>query len=706
MDGTTSVAFLKGVGSRKAVVLGEVGIVTVDDLLAYYPRRYLDRRSIKRVRALVDGELTTVVGTIVRTQLEQPTSGKARFKAWLDDGSGLLELTWFRSVRYFSRFFTKGESLAVHGKVSFFGNQAQMQHPDYDRLTPENAVGGEKGSDDFALFNTGAIIPLYHTTEAMKQAGLASRQLRVLIKRALEEVPFREQENLPLSIIRQYGLIPQWEAEREIHLPSSPEKLEQARYRLKWTELFYAQLLFALRRSTLRRNRAAVRFTHSGELTRKLHESLPYQLTEGQKQAVRDIYRDLRSGSPMNRLLQGDVGAGKTMVAMFAMALAVDNGLQAMVMAPTEILAVQHALVMKRFFAPLGIELGLLTGKQGKKERRATLEKLRTGDMQLVVGTHALLEPDVQYANPGLVIIDEQHRFGVLQRKALQEKAANPHVLLMTATPIPRTLSMGMFGDLDLSIIRDKPVGRQPIKTVLKKEQDKPSVYHFVREQIAAGRQGYIIYPLVEESEKMDLKAAVESYEELSTAIFPDLSIGLIHGQMSPDEKEHVMERFRQREFSILVGTTVIEVGVDVPNATVMIIEHAERFGLAQLHQLRGRVGRGEHPSTCILLTAKMTADARERLLAMVSTNDGFVLSELDAKIRGVGNLLGKEQSGTLSGLRIADLNTDEAIMAAARQAAFTLVEADAQLRATEHRMVREHYMRYYHERFSLADIG
>jgi ATP-dependent DNA helicase RecG len=502
------------------------------------------------------------------------------------------------------------------------------------------------------------------------------------------------------------NLLPLAESYREIHFPSSHHQLARARYRMKWTELFYAQLLFALRHSAIRRNRAAVKFTHSGEATKKLYASLPYALTDAQKNAIRELYRDFRSGSPMNRLLQGDVGSGKTIVAMFAMALAADNGLQSAFMAPTEILAVQHYLVMKRFFNPLGLQVGMVTGKQGKKERQAVLAALGSGELHIAVGTHAMIEPGVNYASLGLVIIDEQHRFGVLQRKALQEKATHPHVLLMTATPIPRTLTMGVFGDLDVSVIRQMPVGRIPVRTVVRSEEEKLKVYGFLRAQIAEGRQGYIVYPLVEESEKMDLKAAVESYQELSATLFSDLRLGLIHGQMTPDEKESVMELFRGGEIDLLVGTTVIEVGVDVPNATVMVIEHAERFGLAQLHQLRGRVGRGEHRSTCFLLHAKMTAEARERLAAMESTTDGFLISEIDARIRGAGNILGKEQSGTLSGLRVADLNKDFDIMQSARAAAFRLVEKDGQLRDAEHVMIRACYLRQYHDRFTLADIG
>ena len=706
MTGTTSILYLKGVGSKKASILKEAGIATIDNLFDYFPRRYLDRRAMKNIGTLIDGETVTVVGKVLKTQLEGDTPGKARFKAWLGDATGSLELTWFKGVRYFSRSVVQGEALAVHGKVTYFQHHPQMQHPDYDRLsvTPHESADGV--TSDFELYNTGKIIPLYPTTEAMKQAGLPSRQMRNLIVRAFEGlIPGRE-DNLSSEILSAYSLMPLADAYREMHFPSSDEALARARYRMKWTELFYAQLLFALRHNAIRQIKSAVRFTHSGQITEKLYSSLPYELTDAQKNAIREIYRDLKSGSPMNRLLQGDVGSGKTIVAMFAMALAADNGLQSAFMAPTEILAVQHYLGMKRFFQPLGLKVGLLTGKQGKKERQAVLSALSSGELNIALGTHAMIEKGVSYAGLGLVIIDEQHRFGVLQRKALQEKAINPHVLLMTATPIPRTLTMGVFGDLDVSVIRQMPAGRTPVKTYCRPEKESAKVYDFLRTQVAEGRQGYIVYPLVEESEKMDLKAAVESYEQLSAEVFPDLRLGLIHGQMTPDQKEEVMSQFRLGELHLLVGTTVIEVGVDVPNATVMIIEHAERFGLAQLHQLRGRVGRGEHRSTCFLLYAKLTDEARERLAAMDSTTDGFTISEIDARIRGAGNILGKEQSGTLSGLKIADLNSDVDIMQSARSAAFHLVEQDNSLQAANHSMIKRYYHRYFQERSSLADIG
>jgi len=706
MTGATSILYLKGVGSKKGAILKEVGIATIDNLFDYFPRRYLDRRAMKNIGTLIDGETVTVVGKVLKTQLEGETPGKARFKAWIGDATGVLELTWFKGVRYFSRSVVQGEALAVHGKVTYFQHNPQMQHPDYDRLslTPHESADGVRS--DFELYNTGKIIPLYPTTEAMKQVGLTSRQMRNLIVRAFEELIPGKEDNLSSAILTEYSLMPLAEAYREMHFPSSDEALARARYRMKWTELFYAQLLFALRHHSIRQIKSAVRFTHSGQITEKLYSSLPYELTDAQKNAIREIYRDLKSGSPMNRLLQGDVGSGKTIVAMFAMALAADNGLQSAFMAPTEILAVQHYLGMKRFFQPLGLQVGLLTGKQGKKERQAVLSALSSGELNIALGTHAMIEKGVTYASLGLVIIDEQHRFGVLQRKALQEKAIHPHVLLMTATPIPRTLTMGVFGDLDVSVIRQMPAGRTPVKTYCRPEKESAKVYDFLRTQVAEGRQGYIVYPLVEESEKMDLKAAVESYEQLSADVFPDLRLGLIHGQMTPDQKEEVMSQLRHGELHLLVGTTVIEVGVDVPNATVMIIEHAERFGLAQLHQLRGRVGRGEHRSTCFLLYAKLTDEARERLAAMDSTTDGFTISEIDARIRGAGNILGKEQSGTLSGLRIADLSSDVDIMQSARTAAFQVVEQDGPLQAANHSMIKRYYHRYVQERSSLADIG
>jgi ATP-dependent DNA helicase RecG len=702
MAAISSIQGIKGVGPKRAAALAEAGIRTVADLCDCFPRRYLDRTRIRKIGELVDGETVTVVGTVSETRLENGGRGRSRFKATVSDGSGLLELTWFRGIHYFSRSIASGDVVAVHGKVAYFGHRPGMQHPDYDRL---DRPGGDGPGDD-ELFRTGVIIPIYPTSEAMKQAGVNSGVLRAIVHRAFRDLPPAFEEHLVPEMLETYGLMPIGKAYRQIHFPDSAEELERARYRMKWSELFFHQLFFALRRSEERRGPAAVQFDHSGNMTSGLHAGLPFEMTGAQKQAVREIYHDLRSGRQMNRLLQGDVGSGKTLVAQFAMALAADNGVQSAFMAPTEILAFQHFMGLRRSMEPLGLKIGLLTGKQGKKERQSKLDGIGSGEVDIVVGTHAIIEGEVRFHRLGLAIIDEQHRFGVLQRKALQEKAGNPHILLMTATPIPRTLTMGVYGDLDVSVITEMPAGRSPIRTRLCREEEKSKLYQLLREEVGQGRQVYIVYPLVEESEKMDLKAATESYQQLGAEVFPDLRLGLIHGKLPAADKEAVMERFRQGEIDILVGTTVIEVGVDVPNATVMVIEHAERFGISQLHQLRGRVGRGVHRSSCFLVYSNLSGDARERLQAVSSTNDGFRLSEIDLKIRGAGNMLGCEQSGTVSGLRIADLLADAAIMRSAREAAFDLIRRDDRLEHPAHGMIREYYYGRFRKRVELADVG
>ncbi|HWR01420.1 MAG TPA: ATP-dependent DNA helicase RecG [Chlorobaculum sp.] len=697
----SSLQGIRGVGPRRAAILAEAGIRSIDDLYDYFPRRYLDRTRLKKIRSLVDGETVTVVGTVTETRLENGGRGQSRFKAQVSDGSGLLDLTWFRGVHYFSKSIAAGDTVAVHGRVTFFGRLPGMQHPDYDRLDRR----GQEGPGDDELYNTGAIIPIYPTSEVMKQAGLNSGAIRTIVHRAFRDLPVRFDEHLSDGIMAACRLMPIDEAYRQIHFPSSPEELDRAVYRMKWDELFFSQLFFALRRTGERR-KASVRFDHSGIRTASLHERLPFKMTDAQKQAVRELYHDLRSGRQMNRLLQGDVGSGKTLVAQFAITLAVDNGLQAAFMAPTEILAFQHAIGMKQALEPLGLRIALLTGKRAKKERQAVLASIGSGEVDVVVGTHAIIEDEVQFHRLGLVVIDEQHRFGVMQRKALQDKAENPHVLLMTATPIPRTLTMGAYGDLDVTVIAEMPPGRTPIRTRLCREQDKEALYESIRAEVGQGRQAYIVYPLVEESEKIDLRAATESFEHLKSEVFPDLRLGLIHGQLPPAEKESVMDSFRSGLLDILVGTTVIEVGVDVPNATVMVIEHAERFGISQLHQLRGRVGRGVHSSSCFLVYSKLAGDAAERLHALESTTDGFRLSEIDLQLRGAGNMLGREQSGAVSGLRIADILTDGEIMRSARTAAFDLVRKDETLRRPENATIRDYYMNTFRCGVTLADVG
>ena len=704
--GDIPVTAIKGIGPRKAALLKEVGIETIADLYDYFPRRYLDRRSVKQIGSLTSGETVTVAGTVRRFGMQMERNRRAPLKIRLSDKTGVLELIWFRGISHISRALREGDALAVYGKVVFYGNMPQIVHPEFEHLNRDRGEDSGKHDDDCNLMHTGEIVPLYSSSEQLKQAGLGSRGLRLIMRKAfgLKSSLFRE--NLPEDIIGHHNLLPLGEAYRMMHFPASPEMLERARYRFKWTELFYVQLFFALRRSCMQKDGEVVRFDHSGDYTAKLYEMLPFSMTEAQQKAVREIYRDLRSGKRMNRLLQGDVGCGKTLVAMFAVALAADNGLQAAFMAPTEILAFQHYMVMRKFAEPLGLRAGFLGGRQPGKERREILAELEAGRLHIVVGTHAMIEEAVRFKKLGLAVIDEQHRFGVLQRKALQEKAASPHILLMTATPIPRTLSMGFFGDLDVTVIDQLPGGRKPVRTRVCRQSEKPDVLRFVSQQIEQGRQAYVVYPLVEESEKIDLKAAMESFAELRGELLPGIRMGLIHGRMLSDEKESVMNAFRSGMLDLLVGTTVIEVGVDVPNATVMVIENAERFGLAQLHQLRGRVGRGEHQSYCFLLSAAAGSDARARLSALEENEDGFRLSEIDAVLRGTGNLLGKEQSGVVSGLKVADIVEDYDIMRSARRAAFDIADRDPGLRDDGDTVIREYYIKHYHGKYVLADIA
>ncbi len=702
----TDIKFLKGIGPNRADALYRAGIRTFEDFLNFFPRRYLNRTLIKSIAALREGELATVVGEIKSVRLEGSSWKNRRLVVQLFDKTGVLELTWFQGAAYLQKIFKAGEALAVSGKVGFFGSRPQMLHPDFDKLSALETDAQDGELNDYELFNTGKIVSLYSTTEAMKQVGLHTRAVRRLMRQLLEQAVPHIEENLSPALLEAYRLMPLKDAYTQIHFPQTLEELERARFRLKWTELFFMQLLFALRKEEISSTVHATPFEKVGDFTNKLYRSLPYEMTDAQKRVIKEIRADLRSGIQMNRLLQGDVGSGKTLVAMFAMMIALDNGVQCAFMAPTEILATQHYLTLKSMLSPLGVSIELLVGKQRKKLREELLESIATGKTQIVVGTHALIQDKVQFHNLGLAIIDEQHRFGVLQRKALQDKALNPHILLMTATPIPRTLAMTLYGDLDVSIIDEMPKHRKPIVTYLRHESEREKVYEAVEAELRKGRQAYIVYPLVEESEKVDLAAAVESYEYLKNHVFADYRVGLIHGRMFPYEKEEEMQMFRSGKTRVLVGTTVIEVGVDVPNATIMVIEHAERFGLAQLHQLRGRVGRGSEQSYCYLLYDKLSADAKARLAAMEATNDGFKISEVDAQLRGAGNIMGTQQSGNITTLKIANLNEDTDILQSARQAAFALVAQDPHLRQPEHKGIRDYYIRHFRHKYGLSDVG
>lgn len=682
---SAAVRYLAGVGPRRAEVLARVGVHTVRDLLHYFPRRYLDRSTIVPLRRLDEHVgVATVVG-VVRLVGMVEGKGRKRFELILEDESGgRLKCVWFNRLGWVSKAFKPGDRVAFHGKVQRFGYTFSMTHPDFDRLDGEGAA-----------LATGRIIALYPGGAALEKVGLTSRTLRRILHAFFKQHGLKLPEVLPTWIRTRYELIDGRVALRAVHFPRSQAELARARERLKFEELFFLQLMLAHSKQ-IRQVVAGPRFGPPGErFHRFLNDILPFELTGAQKRVLDDIIRDTMSGLQMNRLIQGDVGSGKTVVAMAAILHAVDNGYQSAFMVPTEILAEQHYANMRRYLDPLSVEVRLLLGGQRKSFREEMLAELAEGRAHVAVGTHAVIQESVQFYRLGLAIVDEQHRFGVVQRAELLGKGENPHTLLMTATPIPRSLAMTLYGDLDISIIDERPAGRKPVITWIRSEKRRGEVYAFLREQLRQGRQAYVVYPLVEESEKMDLQDAQNGYQRLKE-LFRSYRVDLIHGRMLPYEKEEAMARFKNGATDILVATTVIEVGVDVPNATVMIIEHAERFGLSQLHQLRGRVGRGAEQSYCILMVdSRRTTEAEVRLQVMAETDDGFKISEMDLKLRGAGDFFGTRQSG-LPDLKIADITQDQPILIKAREAAFELIRRDPKLEAPEHAVLRAYYERFY----------
>ncbi|MFQ5602928.1 MAG: ATP-dependent DNA helicase RecG [bacterium] len=690
----TSVQYLKGIGEKRARRLKEIGVETILDLLYYFPRRYLDRSHITQIKDLKSEMMATVVGKVQFCGIKQ--GRRKRFILTLFDGTGFLNCIWFHRVEYWNKLFEKGETIAFSGKVGFFG-EFQMVHPEFDRLTDE-------GDDNF--LHTGRIIPLYPSTEALTKVGLDSRGFRRALKTALRENVCFLRESLTSEILKRQGLVGLRPAMENVHFPSDKNALRAARKRLKFEELFYLELMLAFRKKSIEIKRKGILFLKVGDRTRKLIESLPFELTQAQKRVLKEIREDMKKESPMNRLLQGDVGSGKTIVALISMMMAVENGYQAALMAPTEILAEQHFLTLHKLLEELGVKIVLLKGEQKKRQRSEILAAIETGEAAIVVGTHAVIQEGVKFKKLGMAIVDEQHRFGVLQRATLMEKGDVPDVLVMTATPIPRTLSLTLYGDLNFSIIDELPPGRKPIATYWRSDKKRSDIYQFVKSKIAEGEQVYIIFPLVEESEKMDLKAAIESYDNLRQGIFAEFKVGLLHGRMKGEEKEQVMLEFKAGHLQVLVSTTVIEVGIDVPNATIMIVENAERFGLPQLHQLRGRVGRGHKKSYCFLIAQyPISHDARTRLNTLAETNDGFKIAEVDLKLRGPGEFFGTRQHG-LPQLRIADIVHDTELLLKAREEAFELARKDKQILDFHNAPVRAHFFKNYREKFELARIG
>lgn len=739
---TQSVQFLKGIGERRAEMLAKYGIRSVHDLLFYVPRRYIDRTSVVKIAELrraafrpsVSSEDLsadvqkdyTVVGD-VRSFSVYGTGAKSRFVLILGDDTGTMQLVWFGGVNYWKKRFAVGEVIAASGRPTTFGGNLQFVHPDIDKIG-EKALLEEKDEpvDWTRTLHTGGLVPLYSSGKDLERVGLDSAGFRRVIGNAMRHLADEIEETLPATVLQQRRLVPLATAMRSVHFPKTQSELAAGLRRLKYEELFYFQLKLALKRHVVKADTHGISFNVQSKLARRLVDSLPFTLTSAQVRVIREIAEDMKSPKPMNRLLQGDVGSGKTIVALIAMLIAVENGYQAVFMAPTEILAEQHYKTIVALLQGIEVNARLLIGAQRTKLRRDILEDVRRGSAQIVVGTHALFEKDVEFANLGLVVIDEQHRFGVLQRQALQKKGKNPDVLVMTATPIPRTLSLTLYGDLDVSIIDELPRNRKPIKTILRYEEEKEAMYHFVRDEIKKGRQAYFVYPLIEESEKVDLKAATVHFEHLQKDVFSDLRLGLLHGRMSSEEKDEIMRRFKNHELDILVATTVIEVGIDVPNASVMVIENAERFGLAQLHQLRGRVGRGSEQSYCILLSRKwiaahaqrLSADpvkwqeamneqrlAERRLATMVQTNDGFKIAEVDLQLRGPGDFFGTRQSG-MPEFKVADIVNDTQLLNDARHDAFEIIERDPRLLHPEHLVIRNTLQSFHREAFALMRVA
>ena len=687
---TFPVTRLPGIGSVRAHALREIGVATVNDLLQFIPRRYLDRSTMLRIcdlrvppmaarsttmSASQSRQEVTIIGTIGR--IARVPGRTRRTVVTISDGTGTLDCVWFGAADWIERVFSAGDQVAVSGAVKRF-RAIQMTHPEIESL-------GESEED---LVHMGRVIPIYSQPGELSSCGLHSRGMRRLIRKTLDYVAGRIIDPVPVDILSRQALLPLTETFRQAHFPDSFAHAAEARRRLVFDEFFGLELAVVRRKFLRARESSGIEFPQVGERFTQLLNRLPFELTNGQKQVLREIRRDMRSSAPMSRLLQGDVGSGKTLVALFCAVMAADNGYQTAIMAPTEVLAEQHALTVGRLLFEVGIDCVLITGSISLAQRRRATAEIAAGQVPVVIGTHALLSGDLEFHKLGLVIVDEQHRFGVLQRNILRSKGNHgtvPDLLVMTATPIPRSLAQTLYGDLDVSVLSEKPPGRQPIITIRCPVRKPERAWRAVREAIERGEQAYVVFPLIDQSEKMDLKAVTEGYEELRNGPLKGCRMGLLHGRMSPGERDRTMGEFTAGQLDLLASTTVIEVGVDVPNATTMVIEGAERFGLAQLHQLRGRIGRGAKPSACYLVPgAPLTEDAKQRMDAITKSNDGFYLAEVDLEIRGPGEFFGTRQSG-MPEFRLAHVVKDALILAQARDEACMVLEHDVDLQAPEH---------------------
>lgn len=677
----SDVQYLKGVGPRKGEVLKKNGIQTVFDVFYYVPRKYLDRTLITRLGEVAEGMSVTVLGTVAAAGIAR--GRKPRFVVILEHDREQLELVWFKGYKYLERAFDIGDVICASGTVRFYG-RPYLPHPEFEIV----------GSRDEETIHTGRLIPIYPENSSLKNIGLHSRGLRRIIKPALDRLIENPCETIPDRWRGKYGLYDLTRAIKQVHFPESLDAADSGRQRLAFEELFYLELILAGRHKNRRARSDGIVLHPPKKNGRKLLDNLGFKLTKAQVKALNEIYADMQAGYQMNRLIQGDVGSGKTIVAVLAMLGAVECGYQAAVMAPTEILAEQHYYSVSDLLEPLGMKVALLTSSVKGGGRQKTMSEISSGEASVVVGTHALIQKKVAFARLGFVVVDEQHRFGVAQRGVLQAKgkesstSVKPDILVMTATPIPRTLAMTLYGDLDVSVIDEMPPGRIPVVTRLVPENKRKEMYDFIRRKATEGQSAFIVYPLVEETEKSDLNAATEGYEKLRNDVFGDLKVGLLHGRMKGVEKAGIMTEFKEKRINVLAATTVVEVGLDVPSATIMAIEHAERFGLSQLHQLRGRVGRSHMKSHCFLLTGSNVGDdARRRIEALTTTSDGFRIAEIDLEIRGPGEIFGTRQHG-LPELRVARL-TDSRLVSLARRLAFEMIDEDPGLKTPENGRIR-----------------
>jgi len=696
----TPIQYVKGVGPKLAKLFEKKGILTVEDALYFLPRCYEDRTNLKKISELKTGTKETGFGEILLSGIAFYQNRRKRiFEVVVGDGSGSVTLKWFRgNERYLRERFKKGRQLIFSGEVRWFNHQREIHHPDVE------IVEGDVEKD---YLNFKRIVPIYSETE-----GLYQKTMRRLMKTILDGYADELSSPLSAEILERQDLINFSEAFRRVHFPPEGESIDalnlqrsDAHRRIIFDEFFFLELGMALKKKGVALE-PGISFKTDGVLVQKLLNHLSFKLTRAQARVLAEIKEDLEKPHPMNRLIQGDVGSGKTVVALLACLYIMESGYQAAIMAPTEVLAEQHFLNLHRWLEPLGVKVVLLTSSVKSSEREDVYERIRSGDVQLTIGTHAVIQEVVEFNRLGIAIIDEQHKFGVVQRGLLKKKGENPDVLVMTATPIPRTLAMTIYGDLDVSVIDEMPPGRMPVETKVVPESGRPRVYRIVEEEVKKGRQVFIVYPLVEESEKLDLKDATRMAEHLQKKVFPDFRIGLLHGRMKSDEKEAIMMDFKEGRIQVLVATTVIEVGVDIPNASLMLVEHAERFGLSQLHQLRGRIGRGHYPSKCILLAQyRSSEEAKTRLRAMEKTTDGFKIAEEDLALRGPGEFLGIRQSG-LPDFRVAHLIRDTPILIEARKEAFQLIQEDPELAHPSHLGVKDILIKRWKGRMELATIG